>query len=133
MFMRAVVTATGTVAATLTERLHRPTFHTGQIADIRIASLLNVVFGTLTDLGATGRGLFQLSMRTTPAAVGVPTIKIGSANQGYALTTEESFELNDELLLPVTDESIAETAERMMRAFARANGIPYWEPEATSV
>jgi hypothetical protein len=131
MFMRVVVTATGTVAATLSERLRRPAFHTGQIADIRIASLLNVVFGTLTDLGASGRGLFQLSMQTTPAAVNVPMITLGSANQGYAMTTGESFELNDELLLPVTDELIGETAERMMRAFARANGIPYWEPEAT--
>lgn len=130
MFMRLVVTAAGTVAATLTERLRRPMFHTGQIADIRLASLLNLVFGTLTDLDATGRSLFHVALDVTPTAPGADhTITLGSANQGYAMSTVQSLEWNGELLLPVSDESITEAAERLMRAIAREAGITYWEPE----
>lgn len=130
MFMRLIVTAAGTVAATLAESLRRPMFHTGQIADIRLASLLNLVFGTLSDLDATGRGLFHLSLHVEPTAPGADhVITFGSANQGYAMSTAQSLEWNGEVLLPVSDESIAETAERMMRAIAREAGITYWEPE----
>lgn len=128
MFLRVVVSAAGTVAAMLTESLRRPAFHTGQIADIRLASLLNLVFGTLTDLGASGRGLCHLTMRVKPTASGAGhVVTLGSANQGYAMGTAKPFELDEEMLLPITDESVAETAERMMRALAREAGIHYWE------
>lgn len=128
MFMR--LTGAGTVLATLTESLRRPMFHTKQIADIRLASLLNLVFGTLSDLDATGRGLFHLSLRVDPTAPGADhVITLGSANQGYAMSTAQSLEWDGELLLLVSDESIADTAERMMRAIAREAGITYWEPE----
>jgi hypothetical protein len=131
MFFRLVVTAAGTVAAKLTERLRRPMFHVGQIADIRIASLLNLVFGTLTDLGSTGRGVCRRSTCVSPIAPGVgQDITLGSANQGYALSPARPLELDDEMLLPATDESIRKTAERLMRAVAREFEVGYWEPEA---
>jgi hypothetical protein len=130
MFVRLVVAAAGTVAATLTESLRRPMFHTGQIADIRLASLLNLVFGTLTDLDATGQGLFHLTLRVNPTAPGADhVITLGSANQGYAMSTLRPLEWKGELQLPVSDESIVESAERMMRVIAREAGITYWEPE----
>jgi hypothetical protein len=130
LFMGVLVTASGTVAARLTESLRRPVMHTGQIADIRIASLLKLVFGTLTDLGATGRGLLHLSMRSGPTAPGARhVLTLGSANQGYEMSTAKPLEVRDEMLLPATDESIKETAERMMRSIARAAGIAYWDPE----
>jgi hypothetical protein len=57
------------------------------------------------------------------------TITLGSANQGYGMSTVQSLEWNGELLLPLSNESIPEASERLMRAIAREAGITYWEPE----
>jgi hypothetical protein len=50
-------------------------------------------------------------------------------NQAYEMSTAKPLEWNDEMLLPATEQSIVKTAERLMRAVARAAGIPYWDPE----
>ena len=74
------------------QSLRRPAFHTGQIGDIRVASLLNLVFGTLTDLGASGRGLCNLTMRVNPTLSGARhAVTLRSANQGYAMDTAKPF------------------------------------------
>lgn len=125
MFMRLVVTAAGTVAATLTERLRRPMFHTEQIADIRLASLLSLVFGTLTDLDATGRSLFHVALDVTPTAPGADhTITLGSANRGYAMSTVQSLEWNGELLLPVSETSEDRRARKVIRRNWEEAGRP---------
>jgi Putative DNA-binding domain len=127
--VRLLVDAGGTVGARLTERLTRGVLHTGEMADHRIAPLLDLAFGTLTDIGASGRGLLRLHLRVTATAPGwKPVITLSSADRTAELDAGAEFQVGDETGLPSTTDSLSETAERIMRAIARRAQVPYWEP-----
>jgi hypothetical protein len=130
--LRVVIDAAGTIGAKLTERLTRGSLHTGLVADQRVGPLLDLAFGTFTELGATGRGLAHLQLRVTATAPGwKPILPLDSANQGYELDAadDRALHFTAETSLPATPESQTQCAERMMRAIARLADIPYWEPE----
>ncbi len=68
-------------------------------------------------------------MRVTATERGwKPVITLGSADRTAELDAGAELEFNDETGLPATADSLAETAERIMRAIARRAQIPYWEP-----
>jgi len=130
--LRVVIDARGTIGVKLTERLTRGSLHTGLVADRRLAPLLDLAFGTFTELDATGRGLADLRLRVTATAPGwKPILPLNAANQGYELDAGNArpLQISAETSLPATLESLAACAERMMRAIARLADIPYWEPE----
>jgi len=119
-------------SAFIVERLTRGSLHTGLVADRRLAPLLDLAFGTFTELDATGRGLADLRLRVTATAPGwKPILPLNAANQGYELDAGNArpLQISAETSLPATLESLAACAERMMRAIARLADIPYWEPE----
>jgi hypothetical protein len=130
--VRVAIEAAGTVGARLTEYVTQGVLHTGTMADDRIAPLLDFAFSTLTDLGASGRGLACLHLRVTPTRSDAKAmVTLGSANQSWELNIGEdrTLTINDETTLPATSGSLATTAERMMRTIARAARMPYWEPD----
>jgi schlafen family protein len=127
--VRLLVHGGGTAGVRLTERLTRGVLHTGEMADRRIRPLLDLAFGTLTDIGASGRGLLRLHLRVTATAPGWnPVITLSSADRTAELDAGAELQFGDETGLPSTADSLAETAERIMRAIARRAQIPYSEP-----
>ena len=80
-----------------------------------LVAVINVVFGTLTDLGATGRGLFHLSLRSGPTASNARNVlTLGSVNQGYEMSTASPLKVSRRLRKAATcaTKAASKTANR---------------------
>lgn len=114
--------AGGIVAARSTQRRTGGTLYLPSLAEEELQRLLTVVADLLGELDAHGRSVVDLLAR------GTKNMQVQRTAGELASMEAETLHIGGELSIPAEEEDLTAVAERWAREFARAAGLPAWEP-----
>ena len=114
--------AGGLVAARSTQRRTDGTLYLPTLAQEELQRLLRAVADLLDELDAHGRSVVDLVVR------GTKEMQVQRTAGERASIEAEGLHIGGELSIPAEEEDLTAAAARWTREFARAAGLPAWEP-----
>ncbi len=114
--------AGGLIAARSTQRRTGGTLYLPTLAQEELQRLLRAVADLLDELDAHGRSVVDLVAR------GTKNMQVQRTMGELASMEADALHIGGDLSVPAEEEELTAIAERWTREFARAAGLPAWEP-----